>query len=88
MLHRTMEALVKTRLEGQELCMRSSPSALVTPLRTHAHSAQMIGKMSVERRAIALFGISCMKRLEGESYDVLRKLLFIHLSQQPTQVMW
>jgi len=51
------------------------------------YPTQVIRKMSIEGRAITPFRVRCMKRLESESDDMLRKLLHIHLGQQSAQVV-
>ena len=82
---RKADSAMETNAHGtyfQESSMRSLPYALVIPSPVHAHPTQVIGKMSIERRPIAPFRVRCMKRLESESDDMLRKLLHIHLGQQ------
>ena len=66
--------------------MRSHACALVIPSPVHAHPTQVIGKMSIERRAIAPFRVGCMKRLEKDSDDMLNKLL--HIQSCLTDVKW
>ena len=67
---------------GSPLC------ALGMRLPVHAYPTQVIGKMSIERRAIAPFRVHCVKGLVGDGDDMLSKLLHIHLCQQQAQVVW
>jgi len=67
--------------------MRNPAWTLTIPSSVHLHPTQVIRKMSIEGRAITPFRVRCMKRLESESDDMLRKLLHIHLGQQSAQVV-
>ena len=74
-------ATVRMYVPGQESCMGSPLCALSMPVPVHAYPTQVIGKMSIERRAIAPFRVRWMKRLVGDGDDMLSKLLHIHLCQ-------